>query len=758
MGSIFGLPGMLFWGTAASIPILIHLFARQRYKKVPWAAMGFLLRAFKKTQRRIRLEHLLLLLLRILAILLFVLALADPKLNPGAIVGGLGDVPREVVVVIDNSYSMALTESDGRTPMVRAKEQIKKLIDDLQQERGDTVTLVLAGKPATLSLKGVSDLQRVRTAIEEVEVGDGATDLIGAFRSCVAALDDLQEGAEVFLFSDLQKIGFSPPSDAPKADDAETPNAGKPQQLLASLVQEIRAREATLNIVAPAGATTDNVAIVAIKKRSKAAVTGSPTAVTVTLRNFGGRPQGGVVRLFVDGATEPIDFRDIDAIPPGALYSVDFRHVFRTQGSHYVEARFFSDGLEKDNRRGLALEVRRKISALVVDGDPSPEPGESESFFFNAAMSPGSDRETDTEFDVEIVQEVTFDGKDLKAVDLLVLMDVALISTRRAEEIHSFVEEGGGLLIFVGDKTQPAMLNQRLWKNGSGVLPAGLRTAEGEDMFMELPFQITRPDLEHPALQYFSDPAVAPWLTDATPIYRYFRLEMGAEDPAIRVLASIDRPKAGLPAPEPLIVEKTTGKGRCVLIATAGGDENWGGMQALPTYLLLVRELSYFLTRREQRHENLAVGQSYERILKSFVREVVVSHDGEQLSVIKPLALEGDRGYELKTSSMDKAGIYRLDLQRRSGEESEGPNPIHVAVNVDPVEADLARVDEPYITASFPGEGVNVVSGVEDAEEAAAANRDGRAWWWALLLGAAVLALETALSQIFGLRARSSDA
>ena len=149
MGSIFGLPGMLFWGTAASIPILIHLFARQRYKKVPWAAMGFLLRAFKKTRRRIRLEHLLLLLLRILAILLFVLALADPKLNPGAIVGGLGDVPREVVVVIDNSYSMALTESDGRTPMVRAKEQIKKLIDDLQQERGDTVTLVLAGKPAT---------------------------------------------------------------------------------------------------------------------------------------------------------------------------------------------------------------------------------------------------------------------------------------------------------------------------------------------------------------------------------------------------------------------------------------------------------------------------------------------------------------------------------------------------------------------------------------------------------------------------------
>ena len=757
MGSIFGIPGMLFWGTAASIPILIHLFARQRYKKVPWAAMEFLLRAFKKTRRRIRLEQLLLLLLRILAIILFVLALADPKFNPGAIVGGLGDVPREVVVVLDTSYSMALTESDGRTPMVRAKEQIKKLVGGLQQERGDTISLVFAGKPATLILKGVSDLNRVRTAIDEVEVGDGATDFIGAFRNCVAALDDLKEGAEVFLFSDLQKIGFSPPSDAVKTAGDEDPNAGKPQQLLASLVQEIRARKATLSVVAPTDVEPDNVAIVAVKKRSKAVVTGSPAAVTVTLRNFGRRPQGGVVRLFVDGASEPVDFRNIDAIAPGGLYSVAFRHVFRTRGSHHMEARFLSDGLEKDNRRGIALEVRRKIRTLVVDGDPSPEPGESESFFFNAAMSPGGARETNTEFEVSIVQEVAFDGKELKAVDLLVLMDVALISARRAEEIQRFVEEGGGLLVFVGDKTQPEMLNQRLWKNGSGVLPAGLRVAAGEDMFMELPFQITRPDLGHPALQYFSDPAIAPWLTDATPIYRYYRLELPDDHPTTRVLAFIDRPKASLPSPEPLIAEKTTGKGRCILVATAGGDENWNGMQALPTYLLLVREMSYFLTRREARLENLAVGQSYERVLKSFVQEVVLSHDGEQLSVMKPLALEGDHGYELKTSALDKAGIYRLDLQRGSGGEIEGPNPIHVAVNVDPIEADLTRVGEEYIRASFGDAGVNFVSGVEDAVETAAANRDGRAWWWALLLGAAVLAIETALSQIFGLRARRTD-
>ena len=755
MGSIFGIPGMLFWGAAASIPILIHLFARQRYKKVPWAAMEFLLRAFKKTQRRIRLEHLLLLLLRILAILLFVLALADPKLNPGALVGGL-DSRREVVVILDTSYSMGLAGADSGTAMSRAKGQIRKLLGGLQQERGDTVTVITAGKPAVLSIKGDSDIDRVQSVLDEIELGDGATDYLGAFRTTVAALADLQEGAEIYLFSDLQKVGFSPPSEG-AAEGAAGAESDKPQQLLASLVSEMSARKAVLHIVAPGEATTDNVSLVSLRKKSKAVVTGSPTVVTATLRNFGTRPQSGVVRLFVDGGSEPVDFRDVEPVPPGGLHSVDFRHVFRTEGSHFVEARFLSDNLATDNRRALALEVRRKIKTLIVDGDPGSEPSEAESFFFAAAMSPGGDQASENEFEVETVQEVAFESKNLKEVDLLALMDVKLISPRRAEDIKRFVEEGGGLLVFVGDKTDPGVLNQRLYKSGAGVLPGELRTDAGEDALMEIPFQITNPDLEHPALAYFSDPAVRVWI-DAPPIYRYYRMDLPQDDDSVRVLASIDKPSASLPKPEPLIVEKRVGKGKTILFATAGGDRDWNEMQALPTYLLLARELSYYVTRRDERHENLGVGRIYERVLKSFVREVILARDGEQLSVVTPLSLGEDRGYELKTPPLEKAGVYRLDLQRGGEEELRDPNPIHVVANVDPGEGDLSRVDESYINASFPGEGVRYVTDVEGMDEAVAAQRSGRAWWWALLLGAMILAIETALSQIFGLRARRKSA
>src|SRR3954452_8302280 len=62
---------------AVSVPVLIHLLNRRRYKVVTWAAMRFLLAAQKQNTRRMRLEQLLLLLVRAALVLLVVLAMAS---------------------------------------------------------------------------------------------------------------------------------------------------------------------------------------------------------------------------------------------------------------------------------------------------------------------------------------------------------------------------------------------------------------------------------------------------------------------------------------------------------------------------------------------------------------------------------------------------------------------------------------------------------------------------------------------------------
>ena len=64
-------------GGAVSIPIIIHLLNRRRFRVVTWAAMRFLLAAQKKNSRRMRLEQIVLLALRCLLVLLLVLAMAS---------------------------------------------------------------------------------------------------------------------------------------------------------------------------------------------------------------------------------------------------------------------------------------------------------------------------------------------------------------------------------------------------------------------------------------------------------------------------------------------------------------------------------------------------------------------------------------------------------------------------------------------------------------------------------------------------------
>src|SRR5271166_2820487 len=59
---------MVAGGALVSLPILIHLINRMRFKRIPWAAMEFLLKSQKRNRRRLIIEQLLLLALRCLLV------------------------------------------------------------------------------------------------------------------------------------------------------------------------------------------------------------------------------------------------------------------------------------------------------------------------------------------------------------------------------------------------------------------------------------------------------------------------------------------------------------------------------------------------------------------------------------------------------------------------------------------------------------------------------------------------------------------
>src|SRR5881394_1813114 len=96
-------PIMLFGVAAISVPIIIHLLNRRRFQKVVWAAMRFLKLSVEQNQRRMRIEDLILLVLRCLLLALLALALARPAILSNADRFGQSKVTG--IIILDNSYS-----------------------------------------------------------------------------------------------------------------------------------------------------------------------------------------------------------------------------------------------------------------------------------------------------------------------------------------------------------------------------------------------------------------------------------------------------------------------------------------------------------------------------------------------------------------------------------------------------------------------------------------------------------------------------
>ena len=130
-------PGMLGLLGLGAVPVIIHLLHRRRYQVVRWPAMQFLLRAQVKTKQRLRLENLLLLLLRTLAVLLFAIVASRPFLPSARALGVLGPERRHLYLLVDNSASMGYQE--GMTPLLqRAKSAAEAAVRALRSD--DPVT------------------------------------------------------------------------------------------------------------------------------------------------------------------------------------------------------------------------------------------------------------------------------------------------------------------------------------------------------------------------------------------------------------------------------------------------------------------------------------------------------------------------------------------------------------------------------------------------------------------------------------------
>ncbi len=123
----FVYPSFLWALAALALPIIIHLFNFRRYKKVYFSNVKFLKELLHESKSKSRLKEILVLIARCLAITCLVLAFCQPVIpseNSNAAVSGANAIS----LYIDNSFSMENVNSQGpvlEIAKTRAKEVIK---------------------------------------------------------------------------------------------------------------------------------------------------------------------------------------------------------------------------------------------------------------------------------------------------------------------------------------------------------------------------------------------------------------------------------------------------------------------------------------------------------------------------------------------------------------------------------------------------------------------------------------------------------
>jgi hypothetical protein len=115
----------ILWGLlAVSIPVIIHLFNFRKFRKVYFTNVKFLEELKQQTRKQSKLRHIIVMISRMLAIAALVFAFAQPyiPLEKSAV---KPDAVSQVNIYIDNSYSMEALSTNGtllETAKLKAKE------------------------------------------------------------------------------------------------------------------------------------------------------------------------------------------------------------------------------------------------------------------------------------------------------------------------------------------------------------------------------------------------------------------------------------------------------------------------------------------------------------------------------------------------------------------------------------------------------------------------------------------------------------
>ena len=688
----------LLWGMAAiSIPVLIHLLNRRRYRRVPWAAMRFLKISVDQNQRRMRLEDWILLLLRCAVVALLASLLARPVLE------GVSGVPGSKVaaaIIVDNSASMGSQEG-GVTRLALAREAAHEILSGLPQGSPVVVGDVFRAHEAS------ADHEFARARIDAITQTERHADLILATKEAIGALEgQAVVDRELYVITDGHAEEWG----------SLAALGGRFSDITAGVRVQLITVGSSLNANLGISRLTPAAALPAVDQ---------PFRIDVDVTNFGEAPVTRVpVKLLVDGQASGNPWI-IEELGPGRSETATLYTALPGPGYHRVTVALEGDKAPFDDRQTVVMRARDEVNVLLVDGEPGAEDRDSETFFLREALAPVPPAERSS-YPVKprVVSGSNLEAEALDRYEAVVLANVADVSLAFADRLARFVEKGGGLVVFPGGNFRPESYNALLYRR-HGLLPASFVPREGDigpRTRSLIPAETNPLSLERDLLA-------------GVKFRQIQRLQLGEGDYRVNL-----RYDDGQPA----LVESNYGQGK-VFVFTSSADLAWNDFAVRPAYIPFVSRVLGGIVPSRENNLNVAAGDPvrYRLDARLVGRDATVYELEDPESLGRLTELSGDDGVSLlEFDRTDRAGPYQVTI---AGE----PEPLLFSVRPSERESSVALLGDEQLARL--GDSVTVSRWASNGKAASLEmDRQGAELWWPLLLVViALAAVEMTLAQWF---------
>ncbi|TWT42875.1 hypothetical protein Pla111_25130 [Botrimarina hoheduenensis] len=694
---------MLGWLAAAAAPILIHLWMRQTRRETVWAALRFLQAALERQARRLRLQHWILLAIRTLLLLCVALAAAKPFLDRGGVLADFGAGTHHVLV-FDTSLSMGLV-SEQQSRLNRAQQVSERLVG--QAGGNDRFSILAMSGDPRIVLTESADKAAVRRAIEGLIPTAGvaapgkAMALVSKLLNLGSDVDQPAQTADgavrVLFLTDLDEAAWQGAADT----------AGPEREALQRL-----AKVAELAVVDTAEpALVGNASLETLRYEPTLPTIAGPIAITGEARlNRASEPFATVAELVVKNevvATQAVTLR------AGTTTPVSFSYRFIDAGDTAVAIRLREENLLADNARWAVVPVRERVRVLCVEG------ARDAARYLQAALEPTD--KTDKPIVIERIADADLSRTDLTAFACVFCCNVAQFGEDEARRLDRFVRQGGGLVLFLGDRVQPAAYNRVLGAEGptaptvaTAIKPIfRLASTSANDPASSALLPVTiEPAISQPSYRVdpkgYAHPLAAPFrgreraglLT--TPVMRYFPLRLGKLSPTRDASTSSAVIAMELDRGDPLIVTSDHGRGRVAVVATAASFASidpatggpWTAWPAWPSFLPIINGLLEYSSGGASADPGLLVGDpliqpASQEPNATAMPPIIETPTGEKAEAL----LTSEGGWRF--TGTDEPGVYRL------GSADAAALSHRFAVNTSAVESSLSRIDPRSLPATL---------------------------------------------------------